>query len=149
MSVGDNPDTVAEQLRHEMTKTAIDWDQVRQLVPKYPDACKKRNNVGQVLLHYACGANAPLDVVQLLVKKWPDAVQERDSNGWLPLHFVCILLNPRFNVIEWLLDTWPESLNERVNDGRSVMTLPVDITVANFLLAYQLKQKLAYSTLLR
>uniref|UniRef100_A0A7S1Z5L4 Uncharacterized protein n=1 Tax=Ditylum brightwellii TaxID=49249 RepID=A0A7S1Z5L4_9STRA len=69
--------------------TPSSWDScvsvVDALLAMYPEAAGKVDNQGQMPLHVACSAGAPVGAIRLLIDAFPDAVTAETHKGSTPM----------------------------------------------------------------
>mmetsp|Transcript_3300 Transcript_3300/g.5155 ORF Transcript_3300/g.5155 Transcript_3300/m.5155 type:complete len:219 (-) Transcript_3300:263-919(-) len=72
-------------LHHSVSHDKPDLNKMKELLSKYPDGAKQKNQFGRIPLHYVVDrCNASVEAVQLLLKAYPEGAYEFDNENVTP-----------------------------------------------------------------
>lgn len=84
------------------------WDSVKELCTRDPEAAKFVGRDRWTALHHACNRRCPkADVVEALIRANPDALLLEEEKGWYPLHYACRFKAPK-EVLRLIVHLFPD-----------------------------------------
>ena len=103
---GGDIDGVPSMIRDAARIT--DWQTVKDLCERHPEAASFVGSDGWTALHHACNRRCPhADVVEALIGAYPDALSMEEDKGWTPLHYAC-RFKANKDVVRLLLHKYPD-----------------------------------------
>ena len=84
---------------------------MEEVIRKYPEGLRKKNDDGRLPVHLAAKYNISVDVLKVVLDAYPAGIKERNNYGWLPIHCSTVS-GVSFTIVQQLLEYYPDGVKQ-------------------------------------